>query len=396
MTLIRATLAVLLLLLAGGVFSAQDKADKTEAAKTWEWVFFYYMAYDNNLEGCGPPILKMLHEGITSDNVAVVTFADFRDKDGMIRYEATKAGQKETRLEIESSAHEITLKDQLEWTRDNYKAKRYAVVFLNHGSRLSEMSHDEHPGKGATQNWLHVVKVAEVLTEWRESLPGKLELLFVQQCGKGNLENYHAFRKSAPYVMASQTVVGAPNYYYTDALKAICAKPDVDGKAVASLFKTHETNNMFTTYTTVNDEALEDLPGKLDAVLKPLLAVKELKRPAILAERPRRGERKPEGAFCRMCFEPARDERMVDGLALLTALYDANELDKKPLETFAEWVKKTLITEHKVSPAREAHAGTWCGFSLYVPKTQAALDRYEDYPIYADTKLKDLAAKLID
>jgi hypothetical protein len=202
---------------------ARGGGEDAEPPKTdYDWVFFYYMAYDNNLEGCGRPILNMLKEGVTNDRVAVVTFADFTDKKGMKRYEATTAGEKETQLEVESSAHESTLKEQLEWTRDNYKADKYVIVFLDHGGALSEMSYDTYPGKGATQNWLHAVKVADVITEWRKGLSGKLEFVFIQQCGKGTLENFHAFRDAAPYVMASQTVVGAPNYYYTDALKAVC------------------------------------------------------------------------------------------------------------------------------------------------------------------------------
>lgn len=378
------------------VVSASVRADDAPEAKTWEWAFVYYMAYDNNLEHCGRPILDMLQKGITSDNVAVVTFADFRDRDGMIRYEQSKEGEKETRLKTEASAHESTVKECLDWTRENYKAKRYALIFLNHGSRLSEMSHDEYPGVENGQNWLHAVKVANVISDWRKSLDGGLELVFIQQCGKGALENYHAFRHTAPYVMASQTVVGAPNYYYTDALKAICVKPDVDGKAVAALFKQHETNNMYTTYTTLSAKALADAPEKLNAVHKPLLALEEFKKPTLLPQF-RRGPRQLEATQAQMCFQPARDEYFVDGLALLNALYAANELEREPLEAFAKWVKEELITEHRVSPLRESMAGSWCGFSLYVPANKAALERYQkDYPIYKESNLAKLMLKLAE
>lgn len=375
---------------------ASVRADDAPAPKNWEWVFVYYMAYDNNLEHCGRPILDMLQKGITSEDVAVVTFADFRDRDGMIRYEQTKEGEKHTRLKTEASAHESTVKECLGWTRENYKSKRYALIFLNHGSRLSEMSHDEYPGVENGQNWLHAVKVANVISDWRQSLDGALELVFIQQCGKGALENYHAFRHTAPYVMASQTVVGAPNYYYTEALKAICEKPDVDGKAVAALFKKHETTNMFTTYTTLNAKALADVPERLNAVLKPLLEVEELKKASILPQF-RRGPSQAEATQARMCFQPARDEYFVDGLELLTALYKANELETKPLEAFAKWSKDELITEHRVSPPRETMAGSWCGFSLYVPANKVALDRYsKDYPIYKESNLEKLMAKFAE
>jgi hypothetical protein len=319
----------------------------------------------------------------------VVTFADFTDDDGMKRYEATKEGEKLTKLETEDSGDEATLKAQLEWTRDNYKAKRYAVIFLDHGGALSEMSNDSGPGK-SKREWLHAVKVADVLSAWRKTLPGKLELVFLQQCGKGALENYHAFRSTAPVVMASQTVVGAPNYYYTDMVKDTCAKPDIDGKTLAELIRKHETDNMFTTYTAVGEAALGKLAEKLEVVLKPLLAVKELKKPTIIGQYSR-----SRGEGVRTCFDMP-GEKFVDGLALLKALYDANELEHKPLEEFSKWVKEELITGHRVSPRRERVAGTWCGFSIMVPHSKKVLEGYRNYPIYKETQLDELMLKLIE
>jgi len=375
---------------------AEPKAEADSAEpKVWEWVFFYYMAYDNNLEHCGRPILNMLKEGITSEDVAVVTYADFRDRDGMLRFEQFKGTEKSTRLETEASAHESTVKEALDWTRDNYRAKRYSVIFLNHGSRLSEMSHDEYPGVRNGQNWLHAVKVADVIAEWRRSLDGgELELMFIQQCGKGTIENYHAFRHTSPFVMASQTIVGAPNYYYTDMMKAVCEEPDIDGKALAALIKKHETNNMYVTYTTVCSKALGDTIERVNAVIKPLLELEEFKRPTVLPE-PRGAMPTLEPGQATMCFQPSRDEFFVDGLALLKALYAANKLDEAPLKEFSKWVQESLIVEHRVSPLRTRQASTWCGFSVYVPATRAAMDRYrKDYPIYKESRLDELMDKL--
>ncbi len=310
----------------------EDEAPKAEKKETvYDWVFFYYMAYDNNLEGCGRPILDMLAKGITGDNVAIVTFADFRDEKGMRRYEQTKGKEKITVLETENSAEETTLEEQLKWTGENYKAKHYAIVFLDHGNRLDEMSKDENPGKGGKE-WLKLPQVAPLLVQFRKDVMNTLELVFIQQCGKGALENFHAMRGVAPYVMASQTVVGTPNYYYVAALKAVCRKPEIDGKQLARLFTDHETAEMFTTYTTINEKALNELTTKLDAALKPLLDLEELAKPTILPEFDKRGKEVPvEGTSVRMCFQPASDEQFCDGLAWLKAMYEANKLDLKTL-----------------------------------------------------------------
>jgi hypothetical protein len=313
----------------------------------------------------------------------------------MRRYEQAKGAETVTTLETESSAEESTLEEQLKWTREHYKAKHYAVVFLDHGNRLDEMSYDENPGEGAKE-WLKLPQVAPILAQFRKDVSNRLELVFIQQCGKGALENFHAMRSTAPFVMASQTVVGAPNYYYTAALKAVCAKPEIDGKQLAQLFTDNETANMFTTYTTLNEKALGELAKKLDAALKPLLDLKELVKPTILPEFDRRGKKEPvEGVSVRMCFQPASDEQFCDGLAWLKAMYEANKLDMKTYDAFAKWVADELVSIHLCSPNQKTHAGSWCGFSIYVPGNEKALERYKDYPIYADTQLDELMSKLV-
>ena len=363
---------------------AQDSGTKERAATDYEWVLHYYMAYDNNLEACGDPIIQMLDDGITNDKTVVVVSADYRNADGMKRYILTNGERKVIDLEEEGSAEEEVLETELNWVRDNYKGKRYAVVFLNHGGQLGQMSYDETPGKAGGQNWLYPPEVGKVMTKWRKTLPGEMELFFYQQCGKGTLENYHAVKDSAKFVMGSQTTVGAPNYYYTKFVKDVCENPAISGKEVAASITKHETPNMFTTYSTFDSAALGTLPANLNPVLEPLLKLETLQLP-------------PFSRTFRPCFKFQPDEMMFDAFALLDGLYTANNVDKAPLETFKGWVKESLMTGHRVSPQQERLAGDWCGFSIYVPARKEALTRYQStYPIYSETKLGDLCNKLIE
>src|SRR5690606_312611 len=111
----------------------------------YDWVFYFHMAYDNDLERCGPPILSMLQQGLTSERVAVVVTADTRDEEGMRRIVLTSAGARQERLDEEGSAEEEVLAAELAWVSANLPAKKYAVVFLDHGGALGQMSFDEHP-----------------------------------------------------------------------------------------------------------------------------------------------------------------------------------------------------------------------------------------------------------
>lgn len=361
-----------------GTASAQGAAPKPER----DWTFVYYMSYDNNLEGCGRPILDMLGKGVSSPRLAVTCLADFTDE-GLHRYTFTSEhGERVEDLPGEGSAEEETLRDYLEWARVTYPAKRMALVFLDHGGRLGQMSNDDNPGREGGQNWLEVHETSRVVATWREAVQkdgGEVELMFLQQCGKGTLENYYGFRDAARVIMGSQTVVGAPNYYYTKTLQWAAGHPQGTGEELAAQIRLHEPPNMFTTYSAFLGEELEELPARLAPVLEPLL-----KKEALAAPRGLRG-----------CFDSPPDELMIDGLALLEGLYTTNELDRAPLEAFSRWARDELMCGHRVSPARERVASTWCGFSIYVPRSRRALKRYEHYPIYAETELDALLERLL-
>lgn len=225
-------------------------------------------------------------------------------------------------------------------------------------------------------------ETSRVVAAWREAVKkdgGEVELCFLQQCGKGTLENYYAFRDAARVIMGSQTTVGAPNYHYERAIKWACANPEGTGEELAAKIREFEPPNMFTTYSAFRSTALEELPKRLAPVLEPLVAKETLTIPRGL----------------RACFDQPPDELFVDGLALLGGLYEANEVDRAPLDVFAAWVRDELMCGHRVSPARENVAASWCGFSIYVPRSQRALKRYEHYPIDHDTALDELVQKVL-
>lgn len=379
-----------LLLSFGLAAPAAAQQGKTAEKKTKpvqrEWVVFYYMAYDNNLEKCGRPIVDMIKAGITNDKVAAVVSADFTDTEGMKRYVLTQGKERETPLATDASSDEATVAAELKWLGENMPAKKYALIFLNHGGGLGQMSLDERPGKPGAKRWLYPPKLAKEVAAWRKKVQqakGEVELFFYQQCGKGSLENYHVMQDAARWIMGSQTVVGAPNYYYTKTLQALCAKPTWTGLDLAKEITRRDPPHMFTTYTTVDAAAVKKLPKKLDAVLKPLLGLKRVKFPRLNRQ-----------AFW-PCFNFGRREVFFDGLALLKAFYVTNGLDLKPFTTFKTWSDSKLVVNHRVSPRKTEKASSWCGYSVFLPLRPRALSRYADFPIYQQTKLDELFKKLL-
>src|SRR5688572_32166648 len=75
-------------------------------AVSYDWGVAYFMSYDNNLEGCGKPILDGIKAGVAGERTIAAVQADFTDTGGMRRYVFGRGLAEETRIESEDSASE--------------------------------------------------------------------------------------------------------------------------------------------------------------------------------------------------------------------------------------------------------------------------------------------------
>ncbi len=329
-----------------------------------EWTVVYYMSYDNNLERCGPVILDGLEKGVKDPAIAVTVLHDDRRRDGLNRHVLTAAGRATEKLATDDSASEETLREYLSWAARTHPAKRLAVVFLDHGGKLDEMCADEWPKEGGTKHWLSAKLVGPILRDFAKS--ANVELLFLQQCGRGSIDNLYAFRGAAATVMASQTTVGAPNTYYEKSMKWLAANPKATGAELAKRIAGDDEH--FTNYAWVDGKALAELPGRLAP------AVKALDKAAL-----------PTGL--KPCF-PCDGEANYDLVAWLEAA--CGDASKE----FTSWIREKLVVGHG---KRGRAAADWCGLSIFVPKSRKQFDRYADHPLYADSALDDVwKAKLGD
>jgi hypothetical protein len=339
-----------------------------------DWLFVYYMSYDNDLSSYGRGILSDLRKGVVNSKIAVTVQADFADSGGMKRvalfHENGKPQMKEVILRSEDSADDVQFQRYLEWVHKNWNAENYCVVFLNHGGTLDHMCQDLKPFKDSGRNrqftsgkWLRASKAAGVLKSFNRKVGNKVRLLFLQQCGRAAIQNLYTFVDSAAYIMASPVIVDAPNTYYAKTLASVAQDPNVTIETLAETIMREDEH--YTVYTLINNEQLRKLPKKLAPVLDSFEAASVFNRPG----------------SCSPVFEFA-GEKFYDLKSHFQALSAANNnVASGELGDFFSWCENELIVSKSVRESEPAKPSC-CGLSIYVPSSEDPNTCYDSLPFY--------------
>ncbi|MHC4310632.1 MAG: clostripain-related cysteine peptidase [Planctomycetota bacterium] len=365
-------LLVLLLLLLGLILIIPK-------ANVYEWIFVYYMSYDNDLNPFGKVILSDLTKGIVDSKTAVVVQADFTDNRGMkriaLQHSNGKPRRKEIVLKSEDSADEYEFRKYLEWVRKKWDAKNYCIVFLNHGGKLNNMCLDRKPFKKHSENkrfasgtWLSAAETGKIVADFNRKVDGKVRLLFLQQCGRAAIQNLYNFVDTAEYILSSPLRVDAPNTYYTKTLESVGRDPYITGEILAKTIMREDEH--YTLYTLISNKELRQLPEKLRPVLKSFRQKTSLNRPD----------------SCRCLFE-FEGEKFYDLMHFLQALNSANnEIAGMELSSFLNWCHNHLV----VSKLYKGAESSYSGLSIYVPSSKNAITRYSFLPLYQQTDLEHI------
>ncbi len=353
MAVLLRSLSIALLLLSTGAY-AQSKKIKTD------WLVVYYMPYDNNLSDYGKGIIKSIKDSITSDNVVVTIQADLDDTSGITRYIITRSGIQKTLLSNEESARTQTYEHYLLWVNSQVSYKKLAVVFLDHGGRLNELCLDEYPTKG----YLKVDSLKQVFKRVYKSK--KIDLLFLQVCTKGSVEPTYELKDAAKYTLCSQFELGAPNYYYHDLFSALSHSRLGTGLDVAHYIVTHERDNMYNSYTLLDNAKFDSLYTLLRSFvghIEPLTGPRLLSHPLSIY----------------YSGEPYWD---------IISLLENLDLDKHPRlnierTNLIRFIFRSLITSYTINPTRDI-ANNYCGLSISaVTDTVVNYNHFKLYPLLA-------------
>jgi hypothetical protein len=352
-----------------------------------QWLILYWMPYDNDLSRFGEPIAEMITRGTRNcgSEVVVVMQSDYLQERQMRRRMFVNGMVEEIAIngeEIQEDSSDVrALNAYLDWAKATFSADHWAVIVVGHGGKINEISPDNHSNL-QPQTWMGVDQFAQAVANFNQTLGGRVELLFFQNCHKATLEVIYEARNCAKYTLASQLELGAPNYYYPELFKNL--KDITEGSQLASAIISSERGDMYHTFTLIDNCFVDQIPEKLAPVVAEITASPALDLSALSSI--------PTYNYF--------DEKHCDALILLKYLASTNPaINQIALGEFAEFLRSSVISHYQVGgwlygSRRQRSARESCGLSLYFPESKDTIDRYQNLALSSQVDLVSLYSKM--
>lgn len=238
---------VALTLVSFSITSFAQQAEREPKAVA-EWTFMFYMDSDNDLEAAQmEDLLEMAQVG-TTDKVNIIALVDrhpsSNQEDGYIGAFTGLQDFADTRFILVEKNSLTTLRrvgelnmgdaaNLIAFVADAAKyfpAKRYALVFGDHGSGWPQILGDE-----TNKDSLDMAELALGLSTANKLIGGKFELLGFDAC---LMANYEVTKSVAPYAKAmvsSEELEPGSGWSYTPIMQRLNAAPTSDGFAVGRI-----------------------------------------------------------------------------------------------------------------------------------------------------------------
>ncbi|NJK27848.1 MAG: clostripain family protease [Coleofasciculaceae cyanobacterium SM2_3_26] len=324
------------------------------------WVVLYWMPYDNDLSRFGEPIADMLAKGTKHSDAVVALQSDYWGDTHMRRRVFANGATQEFEVTAADSSDILNFAAYLDWARTTFEAEHWAVIVVGHGGRINEISPDDDGATRRSRQWMWVDWFADVVSQFNRAIGGRVELLFFQNCHKATLEVVYEVRECARYTLASQLLLGAPNYYYEGFLRRL-VDPSVDGREAAIAIMESEQTDMYHSLTLANNRAIAQIPAMLTKVIQLLPRQSQIALPTLPAFR-------------------YFGEQHCDLLALLHCFADLNRPLREAVMEIEDFVQSSAIAHHQTSGTfysaglrrRKSPQEPLCGLNVYLPDTFAA------------------------
>ena len=224
----------------------QQQTAQQPAPALAEWTLMFYMDSDNDLEL--PQMIDLLEmaEVGSSAQINIIVVADRNasgDEDnnytnadvGGIKNWTTakylrveKGGLKELAdLGEMNMGDPANLAGFVERAAKDFPAKKYALVFGNHGSGWPGILHDEGNGDDS----LNMTEMNTALAKATKTT-GKLELIGFDACLMANFEVARTVSPYAKYMVASEELEPGNGWNYVAIMNGLSAQPTMDGRTL--------------------------------------------------------------------------------------------------------------------------------------------------------------------
>jgi len=225
-----------------GVARSQDGA--APAAKPLaEWTFMFYMDADNDLESAQMNDLDEMMTAGSNAKVNIVALVDRNvsgDEDagytnravgGLPNWTTTKLVMvRKGKLELLGDPGEVNMGDPanlaafVNTMAARFPAKRYALIFGNHGSGWPGILHDE----GNKDDSLSMTELGMGLSLTSQSIP-KIEMIGFDACLMANFEVARTVAPFGKVLVASEELEPGNGWDYEALFGKVMANPAVDG-----------------------------------------------------------------------------------------------------------------------------------------------------------------------
>lgn len=338
----------------------------------YDWVFLYWMPYDNNLSPFGKPILNMIGEGVRNNNLLVAVQMDLWNATQLSRIVMTESQTTTQEISTNQSASVQVFADYLDWAKESFEAKNWAIIFLGHGGHLDEVSPDVHLGEDGTETqWMNIQEIKNEIARFNQHIGKPIEFFFFQNCNKGTLEVHHTFREVANYTLASQVLLGAPNYYYKSLFQFLGHSPNLNGIQLARKIQEFEREDMYSSYTVTDNSRFLNLATVLNRLIDAILFANWQAVDVSII---------PSYSYM--------DEQYVDLGQFFQVLTEQSGAEVDKFNDFVNFMRDLSI--YLPNPDIEFDVLSPLGLGLLLPSTPAQLEKYNYLDIYSEVKLNQL------
>lgn len=329
-----------------------------------DWLFVYYLPYDNDLSGHAQAVIRQLQSAQKYDRVNVAIQMDLADSSGMQRISIVDNTVKIDTIAREKMASKKELKRFLKWTTQSFQFNHSALFFLDHGGRQDEIGQDLYPDS----TFLKTKDMHSAIAYFNKRNGRQTELIYLQVCNKASLETLYEFHDLSGYTLASQLLLGAPNYYYEGVFQEIQNFPEIDGGALARHIIYAEDTSMYESLTCVKNAAF---PAVREAFVEYVDAINQ---------RPDFGFKKVPKTIT---YGP---DRYWDFKSFLQEINSTDSLELEKRKKIVDVMGSELITFVRFSPGANT---TFSGMSIAALSKQRIQD-FHHMKFYRDFRIADL------